>query len=470
MKLHKLEITNFRCFDSLALELDTELTVLIAPNGAGKTALLDAARIALWPFIKAFDLGSQTGKSATIQIPDVRLAMAEHGAMRPCLPCSVTASGVVRPGGKEVSWKQSRVRIKPGTNTLGDKTTKLITQHGERLQAELSPLADLLDDEPVLEHKVTEFPLVAYLGTGRLWFEGRYTSVAAEKVLDKREYFRTSGYLNCLTLSSSFKQFSDWYGWVYRSYREAQLIAQETGHEMTDLGRSFGQMIAAVKEAVNCLIEGPTGWRDIAYSAQYNQQLVLTHPEHGVLPLEMLSDGLRNTIAMVADLAFRACKLNPHLGSDAVKKAWGIVLIDEVDMFLHPSWQQTVLASLRAAFPNVQFIVTTHSPQVLSTVQRKNIRVIGKNPAGQLVASQPIGMSYGEPSGNVMQGVMGVDPQPPVPEKLELHRLTYLVDQGQYESDEAVGLMARLTARLGEYHPQLQRLQRSAQRQRVFQK
>lgn len=192
------------------------------------------------------------------------------------------------------------------------------------------------------------------------------------------------------------------------------------------------------------------------------------HPRHGILPVEILSDGLRNTIAMVADLAYRACKLNPHLASAAPQQTPGVVLIDEVDMFLHPQWQQIIVGSLQAAFPKLQFIVTTHSPQVLSTVKRENIRVIGPDANGQLIAAPPLAMTYGEPSGEVMHSVMLVDPQPPVTEKADLQRLTEWVDQGLYDQSKTIQLMQELTSVLGEQHPQLQRLQRSIQRQKAL--
>ena len=73
MIIKEIEIKNFRCFESLTLDLHPKLTVLTALNGGGKTTLLDALRIAVWPFVKGFDLGSQAGKSATIQIEDVRI-------------------------------------------------------------------------------------------------------------------------------------------------------------------------------------------------------------------------------------------------------------------------------------------------------------------------------------------------------------------------------------------------------------
>ncbi len=461
MRLNNITLTNFRCFASITLALHPRLTVLIAPNGAGKTALLDAARIALWPFVKGFDLGSQTGKSASIQINDVRLMWQENNNMEPQLPGTIQACGSWDADAEVTGedWTQSRITIKPGTNTKGDEATRRLTAHAAQLQAQVRA-----DTGNVI------LPLVAYLGTGRLWYEGRYTSIAADKALDKSSYSRLSGYLNCLTISSSFKQFSDWYGWVYRCYHEEVILAQEKGRTVSEAGSQYGQMILAVKAAVNCLIQQQTGWRDIAYSVSYQQQLVLTHPEQGVLPLDMLSDGLRNMVAMVADLAFRACKLNPQLGAQAITQTPGIVLIDEVDMFLHPSWQQTVLASLQEAFPKVQFIVTTHSPQVLSTVRRENIRVLRKTSAGQFEVEPPMAMSYGEPSGDVMHSIMQVDPQPPVPEKADLQRLTELVDQGAYDWDETRQLTTKLNAILSEQHPQLRRLQRSIERQEFHKK
>jgi predicted ATP-binding protein involved in virulence len=149
----------------------------------------------------------------------------------------------------------------------------------------------------------------------------------------------------------------------------------------------FQIAINVVKYSVNALTKDSTGWCDIEYSVSQQQQLVMSHPEHGSLPLSMLSDGLRNMVVMVSDIAFRCIKLNPHLGEHAAMKTEGVVMIDEVDMFLHPSWQQTVIGSLRSAFPKIQFIVTTHSPQVLSTVPKECIRILGLNSQGDDIAS-----------------------------------------------------------------------------------
>jgi predicted ATP-binding protein involved in virulence len=362
MKIEEIIIKNFRCFEQLEVTFHPQMTVLIAANGGGKTSILDAVRIAVWPFVKGFDLGSQTGKSATIQIDDVRLEKQINDNMEPKEKTEVNTTGVWDDNGQVKTWLQWRDSIKKGTNSKGDASTaELTNQYAKSMQKKVFEGKEQID-----------LPLIAYLGTGRLWYQSRYSSEAADVVLSKTEYSRTSGYLNCLSQGSSLKHFVDWYGWIYRSYREEQIKALEQGYSWGEPGSHFLQTIKAIQFAVNCLIEKQTGWKDIAYSSSHEQQIVLTHPQHGTLPLERLSDGLRNMVAMVADLAYRCVKLNPHLGAEATIKTHGIVMIDEVDMFLHPSWQQRVISSLRQAFPkfNSLLLRTAHKyfPQYLKSV------------------------------------------------------------------------------------------------------
>ncbi|MBP8174468.1 AAA family ATPase [Aeromonas caviae] len=463
MKVEQITLKNFRCFELLDVTFHPQMTVLIAPNGAGKTTILDAVRIALWPFVKGFDLGSQTGKSATIQIEDVRLERREQ-EMEPILPSQITAQTSSIPNQDQkprpLHWQQSRDQVKPRTQTKGDQSTQVLTRLAKKFQSTIYKGQEANID-------AIDLPLVVYLGTGRLWYQGRYTSEAKDKKLDTSVFSRLWGYQNCLTATSSYKQFETWYGWVFRSYRELQIDQLENRLKKPDQSAlaNFAAAIEVVQRAINTLTTSLTGWRDLQYRSSMGQQLVMEHPELGYMPLSLLSDGLRNMVAMVSDIAFRCIKLNPHLGVDAAHKTQGIVLIDEVDMFLHPAWQQTVLASLQQAFPNLQFIVTTHSPQVISTVRTESIRVLGEDVNGNAIAAIPLANTYGEPSNNVLRTVMLVDPQPPIDEKSLLLRLTELVDQGLGDEEEAKGLMAQLLMVLGAGHPQLQRLQRSIARQ-----
>ncbi|NQZ09812.1 MAG: AAA family ATPase, partial [Algicola sp.] len=269
MKLKSITIENFRCFDHFTLTLHPQLTVLVAPNGVGKTTLLDTLRIATWPFVKAFDLASQTGKSATIQIDDVRRVPNEQGDVEWRIPAQVSVTGDWSQNHLDQTWWQSRDKIKPRTHPRYSDIKHSPESFAKSLQ------------EKIFQQQSTtiELPLIAYLGTGRLWYQGRHDKVADSK-LDKSAFSRTWGYKECLSAISSYKQFEQWFSWVYISFREQQLEALESGATFDEQGNTFKQSIDVVKKAVNALTQEATGWGDIAYLSSAQQQIVLKHPQH----------------------------------------------------------------------------------------------------------------------------------------------------------------------------------------------
>jgi predicted ATP-binding protein involved in virulence len=450
LRLHRLHLQDYRCFTSLDVSFHEQLTVLVATNGAGKTSVLDAIAVAMGPFLGAFDEGVGKHFSPTdIRLHKVRDTAAIEMEYAP-QGVQLEAEGslpVAQPdlGGERVVWKRGLAGPTKAKTTIKD--AKVLVNYGKRLQeAVRTPGADVT------------LPLLAYYGTGRLWQQKKLM----ENKLPRSS--RTIGYTDCLDPASSYKSFVEWFRYWNRNAQDARLKASELG--LRPSPTEFDAYIAAVAGAVNACL-APSGWENLSYSFNADT-LVASHPDHGQLPVELLSDGIRNMIGMVADMAFRAVKLNPQLGARAAEQTPGLVLIDEVDMHLHPEWQQTVLKGLCGAFPALQFIVTTHSPQVLSTVEKACVRVLGPGVDGQMVATEPLSDTYGMPSGMVMQQVMHVDPQPPVAELPALKRLTELVDQGLFETSEAIKLMAALTARLGDTHEQIARLQRSTARQRAI--
>lgn len=444
LRIDHLELRNFRCFSQISIDFHKKVTVIVANNGQGKTAILDALAIALGPFVGAFD----DGKDRAIERDDIRLLWSGTGNRMELADGGVTlvAAGIV--GHQEASWKRQLAGPKSRTTR---KDAQALTDAGKKLQSQVRQETEAMTTGTCL-------PLVASYGTDRLWNIRR---------LPYKPLPRTSrmvGYTHCLESGSDFHLMAEWFRyWSYASL-ERRNKAQEEG--ITIEPTEADNALEAVSGAINLCL-APSGWGNIGFSIE-RQEIVAHHPQQGELPVGMLSDGIRNMLTLVADIAFRTAKLNPNLGPYAATSTDGIVLIDEVDMHLHPSWQQTVLSSLQQAFPRIQFIVTTHSPQVLSSIRSDNVRLLSRDSASEAIASKPLASTYGESSGDVLESVMLVDPQPPVPERGDLDRLTELVDQGAFESPEVSTLLEKLRQALGAQHPQLQRLERSIQRQRIL--
>lgn len=430
--IHSIEVRNFRRFERFFIDFHPEMTVLVAPNGQGKSSILDAISIAVSPFVAAFDLGKGRG----ITKSDARYQRQEQSlSSEQMFPVEIEANFA------ELPSNTKRALIGPKGKTTNKDASEL-SAYGSHLMLLVRSL------EPVV------LPVIAHYGTGRLWQE--HKNMARKSVLSES---RTMGYEDCLTTASNYKQLQQWF--TKATYAELQQ------QQMADVyqGYSLKSLMLGIQSTVERVLMPSTGWQQFHYSLSH-EELAMSHPEQGILPMSLLSDGVRAMVSLVSDLAWRCAKLNPHLGINAPLETPGLVLIDEVDMHLHPDWQQTVLTSLQAAFPKVQFIVTTHSPQVISTVRTESIRILGQNVEGHEIAAMPLASTYGEPSNRVLQTVMQVDPQPPIAEKNDLKRLTELVDQGQGEADEANTLMQTLLGILGDTHPQLQRLRRSIERQK----
>lgn len=491
MRIDHITLKNYRCFDELRVDFHPQMTVLVAPNGQGKTTVLDAVKVALWPFVAGFDMGSTTNDITGIHIDDVRREQVRSLEMDWRLPVSISADGFIRveqliqegkllPGPRDWPepdivrpWQihRSRDKIKKGTKTkdsfvMGEYDPRE-TEHGLTIvstyETALKGFAERLQQRIFSgqQSQPDDLPMLGFYGTGRLWSQKKLTTAHEESNPETQS--RTFAYRDCLDPASSYKHFAIWFTRAFRSLRDAQIQRIEKGQSLTsDMVPDLTAPIRTVQQAIDTLLRPHTGWHSLEYSAEHDE-LVLNHDAHGHLKVSQLSDGIRNMLAMVGDIAYRCHKLNAHWGADAARKTHGIVMIDEVDMHLHPSWQQTVLTELCAAFPKLQFIVTTHSPQVLSTIRRENIRVLDGNSA-----EMPVASTYGQPSGDVMHSVMLVDPQPPIEEKQKIDRLTELVDQGNWSGTEAQGLLQQLTQALGSENARLQQLRRSVQRQEVL--
>ncbi len=125
--------------------------------------------------------------------------------------------------------------------------------------------------------------------------------------------------------------------------------------------------------------------------------------EHVRIPVSMLSDGYKCTISLIADIAYRMAVLNPQLFDNVLTETEGIVIIDEIDLHLHPMWQKRILKDLMSIFPKVQFIVSTHAPEVINSVRSESIVVL-KNNTVKYVGDE----TYGKDANTILREVMDV--------------------------------------------------------------
>ena len=123
--------------------------------------------------------------------------------------------------------------------------------------------------------------------------------------------------------------------------------------------------------------------------------------------MDEMSDGYKNTLSMIGDIAYRMAVLNPMLGEKVFEETPGVILIDEIDLHLHPQWQQTIISDLNAIFPNIQFIVSSHAPEVINSVAKEQIRILDN---GKIY--MPAAQTYGRDANSILREVMNVSERP----------------------------------------------------------
>lgn len=225
---------------------------------------------------------------------------------------------------------------------------------------------------------------------------------------------------------------------LFTWYREAEKLKRENrrnpDHQPKD--------ISAVYQAISSMLPEVSDLHTELHPPRF---VVSRRSEQGQvekLSLDQLSGGYRVVLSLAADLARRMVTGNPHRDNPLESEA--AVLIDDVELHLHPAWQQRILGDLRRTFPNAQFIVSTHSPQVLTTVEPQRVVELYWD-GDHIAAGAPAISTYGAEAGDVLSVVMGVKERPPENEFTKaLDRYMDLVSDDKGESKEALVLRRKL--------------------------
>lgn len=325
MKLKSIDIDNFKCFEQLHIDFHPQMNILMGVNGTGKTTIQEALRVAIGTLYIGLDKYEDKIVMPGIVSDDIRL---QH--LEPQLPTSVETTAEIddfslNDGSiADIKWKRT-------VETLGGKT---LYREAKEMQIKSKAMQKM-----VRNGAQRNIPLLAYFSTDRYKKERRDTNIEPNGS-------RLRGYFNALDATTNIKFFLNLF------YTET--LDELQNGKPSELLRAVTQ---TVSKCVNC--------KSLKFSIKNNSLLLEQHSGEPI-PFHLLSDGVRCILAMVMEIAFRCYLLNPHLGENASKLTKGVVLIDEIDLHLHPSWQLHVLNDLRKAFPNLQFIVSTHAPLIVS--------------------------------------------------------------------------------------------------------
>ncbi|MBL1353603.1 MAG: AAA family ATPase [Zetaproteobacteria bacterium] len=339
MKIKHITIQNFKGFKNESFSFNPNITVLIGDNGSGKTTVLEALSFVLGTFF----LGVDGIPSRSLRQNEKRRVAVSSDNIEVQLPFSISVEHSL--AGQDFSWTRDTNKKLGGATTYKD-AHELI----DMARAFTASVSDK-NAEPV------NLPLIAYYGTGRLAREKH------EKLAYAKQGSRLDGYYIALDPTTCKKRFLGW----FKSFEDAKLKF----NKKDDLYRAFTTAITSMVP----------GWNEVHFSWEADDMFGQLNDGEW-MPFADLSDGFQNVIRLTADIAYRAVTLNPHLGENAVLETEGVVLIDELDMHLHPTWQKSVIADLKKTFPNIQFIITTHSPFIVQSLRSDELINLGTQSGG----------------------------------------------------------------------------------------
>jgi predicted ATP-binding protein involved in virulence len=264
-----------------------------------------------------------------------------------------------------------------------------ITEHGERTSnQEANGTVDSITKGYALDARQSViFPVLAYYGAGRAWLPSNERPSAKA---NKGPSWRWSAFHDCFSERVRFSQLTDWFR------REAMASLTRQGQ--------YRPGYQIVQQAlVRCVPGAERAWFDADL-----QEIVLSI-DGQAQPMGNLSDGQRMMLALVADLAIKAVTQNICLVEESatqgdlpkvLERTPGVVLIDELEVHLHPLWQRRVVGDLKSTFPSIQFVVTTHSPFV--------IQALGHGKLIRLGATGVDLWPHGESIEDIAESVQGV--------------------------------------------------------------
>jgi predicted ATP-binding protein involved in virulence len=447
MKIKHVRIQDFRGIDDLSLDFGADnINVLIGVNGVGKSSVIDCLRLLLSEYVKklrevlregklqqSFENGNIGSGSVSIGSGSVSIGGTSGGAVI----ISGDKNQVIQHSQK------SRSKVDDIKNGADSSILEILVDHNHK-SFKWSKSIELREDKSFgvpdaigLVNLINEIvpsyspdfgiPLVLCYPVNRAVLD---ISLDLSDTLNSTQLKAFDD-----SLTGTQVGFDEFFRW-FRSLEDLE------NEERRDAPGYRDHRLEAVRKALPKFMPEFTNLR-----IRRSPLRMTVFKQDKELIINQLSDGEKCLLAMVSDLARRLAIANPGLADPLLGE--GIILIDEIELHFHPQWQRGILPTLSSTFPNCQFIVSTHSPQIVSDVQPDAIYLLRQTPTGLTVSHAA--SSYGRDSNQILEDLMGV-PDRPQHIKSQLQQLFRLIDDGNL--DAAQELKEQLEMQIGLDEPE----------------
>ena len=352
MRIKNIHIKNFRGFREESFSFDPSLMVIVGNNTAGKTTLLQAIQVALGAYLKSLkDLPNNKQYRCNFTASDVYKSynISKKQFFPADEPTCINVEAdffATKEGTSEFEvvpiswWRELKGNITTHSNACAGELIKQVHRMEKLHRSEKEEINAI-------------YPLVLSFGVNRI--DSQYR--AATKSEERGSHIERA-YKSALKESVDFKSAFDW---IYRYDRNYKF-----GREFVGTKEAF---LKALEMAIPALSELEVDTNNKELFAKVS----VTGMEPSYHTFDTMSDGFKSLICIVAEIAYRCIQLNGYLGTESVLRTPGVVIIDELDLYLHPHWQRHVLHDLQQAFPMIQFIISSHSPFIVQSVKSKNV-------------------------------------------------------------------------------------------------
>ncbi|MBE9488299.1 MAG: AAA family ATPase [Bacteroidetes bacterium] len=396
MKINNIHFVNYKGFKDVKIDFNDRLTVIVGDNGGGKTSVLNGLVICFSWIIARI----KNSKGAGLYISENEISNGERDS--------------------EIIANFDEIEKFIITNRAKSGIVKKKTNFLENLTSYTS----LIQSEIEKKEFLTPLPIFAYYGVRRAVID---VPLRAKNV----NFSLLDTYNSSLNGDANFKSFFQWYRNQedIENERIRNNIIEISYSSFIDgkrhmVGSSHIRELNTVRKALKIFLPH---YKNI--KVQRSPIKMTIEKDGKKIFVDQLSDGEKIYIALIGDLCRKLVLANPTLKDPL--QGEGIVLIDEIDLHLHPNWQIEIVPKLIEVFPNVQFIVTTHSPHVINSVKKENIRII-KNDSDNIEISNSDSV-YGLPSSIILKDVMGMKNDIPEEVAKQIAKVYELLSKDNFE-------------------------------------